>query len=401
MGRSRDRSYLWVLYTCAGLLFAGAVLRSPLVIDDDGVLLAVSLLLAAWLALFVSEAPIHRRWRVWPAVYLILQTVIVVALLALLPESQDFFALLFGALAMQAFLRYPPWIAAVCVALFIPLTAVPLVGSFDGGELGAVVFSYTALNLFLGAYALVTRRAVESRTANQALGLELQAANTELQEHTSRMERLAVAQERNRLARELHDSVTQTIFSMTLAGQSAAILLEREPAKVDEQLDRLSRLTQSALSEMHVLISELTPDVLVQGGLVAAIRRDIQRRAAEGPAVSLEVEEPPPGSPAGGQLSVAEEQGLLRIAQEALNNISKHSGAVEAAIRLCLRHPFTMEIEDQGLGFDVRRAKGGPGIGLASMSERAAEIGWGLEVESGEGRGTKVIVRRLQPEGGD
>ena len=155
---------------------------------------------------------------------------------------------------------------------------------------------------------------------------------------------------------------------------------------------------------MHVLISELTPDAARRGRpRRRRIRSDIQRRGPDG----LQGLAGGGGAAAGqsrrtGQLSIAEEQGLLRIAQEALNNVAKHSGASEAAIRLRLRHPFSMEIEDHGQGFDVRtRTRSGPGIGLASMSERAAEIGWDLEVVSSRGMGTKVVVRRQRPEGGD
>jgi len=399
MSRSRDRSHLWVFYTCAGLLFAGAVLRAPLGIDDGGTLLAALLLLLLWLALFVSETFISRAWRQWFNVYLVLQTVIVVALLSL-PGSYDFFAVLFGVLAMQALQRYGLQLGAVCVALFVPLTTLPLLRGYDGPQTAALALVYTAVNIFLGAYALATRRAAEARTENDALGRELQVANTELRNYSGQLERLAVAQERNRLARELHDSVTQTVFSMTLASQSAAILLKREPTKVDAQLERLGQLTQSAQAEMHVLISELKPDALDAGGLPAAIRRDIERRGADGIRVSLQVESPDAAAPEEA-LSVNEEEGLLRIAQEAVNNIVKHSGTSEATIRLRLRPPFTMEVEDRGAGFDVRRAKEGTGIGLASMSERAAEIGWTLDVVSMPGRGTRILVERLPSEGGD
>ena len=393
MSRLRDRSYLWVFYTAAGFLFAGTVLRTLLEIDDGGVLLKALLLLLAWLVLFVSETFLSRLWRPWFTVYLVLETAIVFTLF-LLPGSDDFFAVLFAILAMHVLQRYGLLVGAIWVALFVPLTALPLVADYDGPQAAALVLVYTAVNIFLGAYALATRRAAEAHATNQALGRELQAANVRLRDYSSRLERLAVAQERNRLARELHDSVTQTIFSMTLASQSAAILLEREPTQVDAQLERLGQLTQSALAEMHVLISELTPDVLAEGDLPTAIRKDIQRRAPDGVRVSLEVDEPQRGVAADGELSDAEKQGLLRIAQEALNNVAKHSGASEATIRLCLKRPFRMEIEDHGQGFDAQRAQDGPGIGLASMSERAAEIGWDLDVESSIGKGTKVVVER-------
>jgi len=391
MGRSHDRSYLWIFYLSAGFLFAGAVLRAPLVVEGGSVLVLDLFLLLAWLALFVSEYFVSRLWPPWTPIYLGLQTAIVVLLL-LQPGSYDFFAVLFGVLAMQAFHRHGLWIGAAWVTLFVPLTAVTLLRGHAPAQVATFVLIYLAVNVFLGLYVLIDRRAANTRLANEALGRDLEAANAELRAYAEKIERLAVAKERNRVARELHDSVTQTIFSMTLASQSAAILLGREPAAVDAQLERLRQLTQSALSEMHVLISELAPDRLAQGGFLAAIREDTERRAQDGVRVSLEIEEAQPAVPAESPLSVAEEQGLLRIAQEALNNVVKHSGAREAVVRLRLQPPPRMEIEDRGQGFDVEGAREGSGIGLAGMRERAGEIGWKVAVESSVGKGTRIVV---------
>ena len=400
MGRSSGKSYLWVYYTSAALLFAGAVVRAPLVIEDDDVLLQALVLLAVWMVLFVSEIFLSRRWRPWSAIYLILQAAVVVALLSL-PGSHDFFAVLFGVLSMYAMQRYGLPLGAVWVALFVPLTLVPLLDADDMAEVISLVLVYTAVDVFLGAYALATRGAVEARGRNQALAVDLREANSRLEDYSRRLERLAVARERNRLGRELHDSVTQTIYSMTLTSQSATLLLEREPGRVEAQLERLAELTQRALTEMHVLISELAPDAPVEGGLVAAIKRDIERRAMDGLTVSLEVEEPPRIGVDGPVLSMVEEQGLLGITQEALNNVVKHSGVSEATIHLRLRDPASVEIVDRGRGFEMREAADGPGMGLGSMSERATETGWRLQVLSSLGSGTRVLVERVPLEGGD
>ncbi len=400
MSVSGDRSYLWVFYTTAGFLFAGALLRALLVVEDVGVLLVVVLLLLVWLALFASEVFISRLWRPWFTIYLVVQTVLVVVLFSQ-PGSDDFYAVLFGILSMQVFQRFGLRLAVLWLVLFIPLTLLSVLGDYDAPEATTVALVYTAVNVILGAYVLVTRRATEARAQNEALGRELQAANATLLDYSRQLERLAVARERNRLALELHDSVTQTIFSMTLASQSAAILLEREPKRVDGQLDRLSQLTQNALAEIHLLVSELAPDAADRGDLVSTLRREIERRRTDGVSVSLEVEEPPDGTAGAGSLSPAEQQGLLRIAQEALNNVVKHSGASEATVRLRLRPPISMQVEDRGKGFDVRRAIDGAGIGLASMAERAVEMGWRLDVTSSVGGGTRVVVERQLSEGGD
>ena len=117
-----------------------------------------------------------------------------------------------------------------------------------------------------------------AQAKSQALLIELQAAHHQLQEYASQVEELSAAQERNRLARELHDSVTQTIFSMTLTAQSALILVDRDPARVKEQLVHLQALAKNALAEMRSLIQQLRPRSLAEEGLAAALRRHAVER---------------------------------------------------------------------------------------------------------------------------
>jgi signal transduction histidine kinase len=216
----------------------------------------------------------------------------------------------------------------------------------------------------------------------------LQAANRRLQEYAQQIERLTAARERNRLARELHDSVTQTVFSMTMTTQSALLLLDREPARVGAQLDRLSDLANSALAEMQTLVAELRPEVAGQAGLAAALRQHLGGRPLpEGLAVSLEVEGDRPLVP-------TEEQSLFRIAQEALNNVVKHAHASRVTLHLHLTERPWLEIGDDGQGFDPQQVDGQGGIGLSSMRERAAEIGWNLRVLTGPGAGTRIRVEK-------
>jgi signal transduction histidine kinase len=209
-----------------------------------------------------------------------------------------------------------------------------------------------------------------------------------LEHYSQKVEQLAAGRERQRLARELHDSVTQTIFSMTLTTQSALLLLDRDRQQVAAQLDRLDQLAQGALSEMQLLISELAPEARAGGGFLATLQQHLaDRQRLDDLSVRLEVE--------GSQLlNPAEEASLFRIAQEALNNIIKHGQTSEAVLRLHLGDPFSMEIEDRGAGFDPQQAGGSGRVGLAGMRERAIEIGWALEIESTPGYGTRVRVQK-------
>lgn len=390
-----ERSYFWVLYTSAGFLFAGVVVRSLLVVNR-GVLPSALALLGAWLALLVCMALIPGEWTPWSIAYLVLQTGIVVGLL-LLRGDEDFFVVLFAVLSMQAVQRFGfrwgvPWLV-----LFAALMMIAFLADLAPAQAVSLTLAYSAVNVLTAAYALATRQAADARDRNKALGRDLEAANAELRDSTLRLERLAVAKERNRLARDLHDSVTQTLFSMTLAGQSA-LLLQHEPSKLDAQLERLRELGESALAEMKVLVSELRPDSFRSTDLVESLRREGERRAQDGIAVTLHVAEDKAlaGVPA---LSAAEQSMLLRVAQEALNNIVKHSGSKQAAVTLNLGDQPTLEIADEGKGFDPLRTKDGPGLGLASMQERAAEMGWTLEVTSEPGAGTRVLATRRLPKG--
>jgi signal transduction histidine kinase len=178
---------------------------------------------------------------------------------------------------------------------------------------------------------------------------------------------------------------------MTLTTQSALLLLERDLNRVGAQLERLNQLAQGALVEMHTLISELRPEQIVGGGLVAALRQHLNsRQFPDGLSVALEVE---------GDLVLPfiEEQGLFRIMQEALNNIVKHARASQASLRLHMAEPYWIEIGDDGQGFDSQQAQGAGRVGLASMRERAAEIGWILHIQSTPGEGTHIRVEKKYP----
>jgi signal transduction histidine kinase len=290
---------------------------------------------------------------------------------------------------MQVMQHFSTRAGALWLGLFTLISGVPLV-LFDGVFQGlALTLLYASVNILLAAFALATRRAQLARAENQATAQALQAANQELRARAAQLEQLAVVRARHSLARDLHDSVTQTIFSLTLTTQSALLLQERDPAGLRAQLDRMEELAQGALAEMHQLISELRPEPAAAGGLEATLRRHLaERHLPQGLSVSLEVE--------GGQaLSPAEEQGLFRIAQEALNNIVKHAQASQACLRLHLAEPLWMEIEDQGQGFEAPAApRAGGGVGLASMRERALEIGWTLQLTTAPGAGTRVRVEK-------
>jgi two-component system nitrate/nitrite sensor histidine kinase NarX len=199
-------------------------------------------------------------------------------------------------------------------------------------------------------------------------------------------EEAAVAAERNRLARDLHDAVTQTLFSSSLIAEVLPRLWERNPEEGQRRLAELRELTRGALAEMRTLLLELRPAALAEANLADLLRQlaeSITGRARV--PVSLEVEGECKLEP---EVKVA----LYRIAQEALNNVAKHAGASEATVRLvCQLGEVALSIRDDGLGFAPQQV-GANSLGLGIMRERAEAIGADLLVQSEVGEGTQVSV---------
>jgi signal transduction histidine kinase len=341
-----------------------------------------------------SEKPgFSRRWPA--ALYLLVQTGLVVALFSI-PPHVDFFAGLFVPLSLQAVLFFGRRLGFLCIAIYPVAMFVPLTANAKGWPF-ALIMSLFAGGLFFlfGSYAQQVQKAERARYQNQRLLGELQVANRELQGYAAQVEDLAAEQERNRLARELHDSVTQTVFSMNLTVQSARLLLAKDPGRAEAQLRRLEELAGSAMAEIQAMVSQLRPLPATQEGLAAALRQlAAERQARDGLQVALDVD----GERA---LPEAVAAGLYRITQEALANVAKHSGTLEATVRLKLDgHRAWLEIEDHGLGFDPQAAAGQRGhLGLAGMAEQAREIGWNLAVDSRPGLGTRVRAEE-DPSGG-
>lgn len=386
MSRPTEWLSKWIYNLAAGMYFTAVTLRTWLFYLGEPYLGRALGLLLLWLLMLICEPVISRGRRVYFPIYLILQTILVFLLMAL-PETPDFMGALLAVLSMQVMLRLPTRVGALWIGVCALIMMLLLSREYQY-EAIPLALVFTAGNIFLGSYTRTIRIAQTADRKNQALAGKLAQANQKLQDTSAQLEQLAVARERNRLARELHDSVTQTVFSMSLTSQSAALLFERDRQQVGAQLERLYALSRSALAEMQLLIDELKPAAPKPKGLPAALRQMLaDSRFKDSLSVAIEIE----GDQA---LTPAEEQGLFWIAQEALNNILKHAQTSQAQMRLHLVTPFWMEIEDHGQGFELQQAKGSGRVGLASMGERAAEIGWALQVQTAPGAGTCIRVEK-------
>jgi signal transduction histidine kinase len=196
----------------------------------------------------------------------------------------------------------------------------------------------------------------------------------------------AVVEERNRLARELHDSVTQSLFSVSLLSEAALSLLERDPSKARERLERANELAQGALAEMRALIFQLRPMTLQEEGLLSAIKKHLAALLSRhGRVVELKVTGSVRRLPAG------VEEAAFRIVQESLNNVVKHANAPRAQVALHFEpRLLKLSTADNGVGFDPNARPRAHTMGMASMRERAQSVGGDISVESAPARGTRV-----------
>ncbi|MCQ3972646.1 MAG: hypothetical protein DPW09_04265 [Anaerolineae bacterium] len=386
MTTARRASFFYLAFY---LLFAAVAIRGLAIYFSAGHSLRwlVAGLLLIYGVLLASEIWLTRRWQGYASFYLVVQAGVVLGL-SLLPPFLDFFAVLYIPLSTQAMFFFVPAPGFRWIGLFTLCMAGGLVYGYGWLDALPFILLYGSSYFFVGSYASVTAQAEAARRESQTLLAELQTAHHQLQMYAAQAEELAVTKERNHLARELHDSVTQTIFSITLTAKSARILLERDPAQARVQLDHLQELAQNALTEMRALIFQLRPAPIEAGGLVAALRHHIASlKSRDRLTVALQVE--------GEQrLPPEQEAQLFRVVQEALNNVVKHAHTDEVVVKLVLTTDrVLLLVEDQGIGFNAAiNEPGRETLGLSSMRERTEMMGGSFTVESQPGEGVRIRV---------
>jgi len=199
---------------------------------------------------------------------------------------------------------------------------------------------------------------------------------------------LAALEERHRLARELHDSVAQSLFSLDLHAKAAGTHLRENPLEADRSIHRLREITHDTLREMRSVILDLRPPDIEEATLQSALRYQIERmRRAEGPEISLTVT----GT---AELPRRVKEGLLRIAQEAIHNAVRHAGASRVLVVLNMDDRcVSLCISDDGCGFEPTAVTlSGRAFGLAGISERTAALNGVVEIESSPGAGTRIRI---------
>jgi signal transduction histidine kinase len=243
------------------------------------------------------------------------------------------------------------------------------------------VFLLSLITMILG---VVIGGFVLRRETLRRLQLESELRQSEMEQ--------ALLAERNRLAGDLHDSVTQGLYGIVLhAGAALGQMAAGKTAQVKTYLEEIKTAARESLGEMRLLIFELRPPVLEEEGLVAALETRlyaVEKRAGLAVALNADLE---------GPISKVVEEGLFRIAQEALNNILKHAQATRVKVNLRqVGARVILEVIDDGRGFDLQAGLDAGGMGLPGMKTRAREMDGRLELETHPGGGTRLYVEVKQ-----
>ena len=237
--------------------------------------------------------------------------------------------------------------------------------------------SFIAVGYFISALVSRLREQRES----------LQKANANLTHYASTLEQLTVSRERNRLARELHDTLAHSLTAISVSLETAKAYFDIDPKESRELIDKSLEATRKGVDETRRALKALRSSDLVDLGLRLAVKKAAESAASRfGLDLELNLQDPMPS------LSPDVEQTIYRVTQEAIENLTKHSRARKFGIQLFSNGRATLIIEDDGIGFDMRSREASGHFGLVGMRERAELSGGTLKVESDKGKGTRVVL---------
>lgn len=354
------------------------IIASP----QTGVLLGLLAAFAALLAFY----PLTENRLLWFHVYLAAQTT-VLALIVLLEPDMDMVAILFFVLSAQTMLFLPLRLALVWIILFFVVTYTVKVWVCDCQALD--VLTYLGGYTFFGAFGGALRSANEARQKSDHLLAELQEAHEQLQHFTKQAQHLAAAEERNRLAREMHDSLGHSLTVAVVQLEGAQRLIPTHPERAGQMIGTMREQLKEALAELRRTVAALrtpTETETIPTDLTNALVQMVKNFAvATGLSVDLQVE----GGPA--DLTTEQRLALYRTAQEGLTNIQRHAAAHK--VRLSLTSTDTtvsLSIQDDGQGLPATLPDGR--FGLQGLRERAEQLGGSLTLSTHDTGGTLVLL---------
>lgn len=237
--------------------------------------------------------------------------------------------------------------------------------------------SFVAVGFFISFIVSRLRKQRES----------LREANANLTHYASTLEQLTVSRERNRLARELHDTLAHSLTAISVSLETAKAYFDIDLNQSREMIDTSLEATRKGVDETRRALKALRSSDLVDMGLRLAVKKAAESAASRFSLdLELDLQDPMPS------LSPDVEQTILRVTQEAIENMTKHSQAKKFSVRLTSDKHTTLVIQDDGIGFDMKPKDSTGHFGLVGMRERAELAGGTLKIESGKGKGTKVVL---------
>jgi len=283
--------------------------------------------------------------------------------------------------------RWPVYIA-VGLAFVLP----PGLRDGDWSTTISAAPTFSAAILFVVLFTQMRSSEQKSRQKAENLSKELEEKNQQLAAYAAQVKELATTEERNRLARELHDSVTQSLYSLTLLSAGWRRLASKGKLEnVENSFAEIVEIAQQALKEMRLLIFELRPPVLEAEGFLGALHHRLnaveKRAGVEARLIAGEIVD----------LPTEIEEALYAIAIEALNNALKHAAARSITLQFHSDDKsVALEVVDDGKGFDPETQEHRWGMGLENIRQRAAQIGGSLEITTSPGEGTRLRIEVLR-----
>ncbi len=326
-------------------------------------------------------------------IFLAVESLIALTAFFLPPQNFGWLIFLFYVLSVVAFLLFPVRTAVWWVVAYLVASAIYLFQA--DGWIGLLVGLpvYGAGFVFFAAFAYQTAMAEAAREESKRLLTELQETHQQLKAYAAQSEALAVSEERNRLAREMHDTLGHRLTVAAVQLEGAQRLIDAEPARAEEMVGTSREQVRGALGELRAVVATLRSPLEADLGLRTALERMAGGfEQATGITVHLMLTPDLPDLPETHRLA------LYRTAQEALTNIQKHARASDAWLQLTRQDGnILLLVRDNGQG--IGDPNGGLGFGLRGLRERAAHLGGDMLIEGRAGGGTQISIRLPLDEG--
>jgi signal transduction histidine kinase len=314
-----------------------------------------------------------------------------VGVLLFLIPGWTMFPVLYCILSFQAILFLSLNPGVIWIVVYVLVTAASFAIRIRWTEGPIAIVLYGAINAFFGAFAYALSRANTARQESQTLLAELQEAHRQLQAYALRAEELAVVEERNRLAREMHDTIGHRLTVASVQLEGAERLCPSDPAQAANMIGTVRQQVREALAELRTTVAALRTPIEADLQLRSSLKRMINHfEEATGLTVHRLLPTEMPNLPHAHRLA------LVRTAQEALTNVQKHANASQVWLVLSTRDDaITLLVSDDGTGISL---SGKPaGYGLRGLRERASQLDGELYLEPRQGGGSQLSLRLPLP----